>query len=289
MRACPRSVSSNGVPIAFTDELFRPLPDSTGLLGSPEALRQRFREDGVLLLRGVLDRAAVLDLRAAYLSTIPDVMLKPGTTPVEGVFSGRVPPDLPPHGVEGHPAHTFVRTPVFERFVGRPDLAELAETLLGGPVTRLRRSILRHFHAGSHRASRAHTDYAYMDRGTEQVVTMWIPVGDCPLESGPLVYLEDSQGLDPARLEPLRERRDRPGDLRPISHDLEWTASRLGRRWLWAEYEAGDVAVHGPHIVHASLDTMSEIMRVSVDIRFALLGEAVDDRWTRHWAGDDGA
>lgn len=289
MRTLPASVSSNGVPVPLTDELFRPLPDDTHLLGDPEELRRRFRERGVIRLRGVLDRSEVLALREAYLSSIPPGMLRPGTPPVEGLFSGVVPDDLPAHGVAGHPAHAFVRGDVFRRFVEHPVLRELAETLLGGPVQRLRRSVLRHFYAGSRRASRAHTDHAYMDRGTDQVVTAWVPVGDCPLETGPLVYLEDSQDIDPARLDALRERLDRPGDRRPLSHDLEWTARKLGRRWLWADFEAGDVTLHGPHIVHASLDTTTERMRVSVDVRFVRLGDKVDDRWGKDWAGDDGA
>lgn len=289
MRTLPPSVSSNGVPIPLTDDLFHPLPDSSGLLAEPEALRRRFREQGVVRLRGVLDRSAVLALRAAYLSTLPGEMLRPGSAPVQGLFSGVVPDGLPAHGVAGHPAHAFVRGGVFRRFVDQPALSGLAESLLGVPAARLRRSVLRHFYAGSGRASRAHTDHAYLDRGTEQVVTVWIPVGDCPLETGPLVYLENSQSVDPDRLEALRERLDRPDDRRPISHDLEWTARGLGRRWLWADFAAGDVAVHGPHIVHASLDTVSAAMRVSVDVRFVPLGEAVDDRWREDWSGDDGA
>ena len=289
MRALPASLSSNGVPVPLTDELFHPLPDSTELLADPEALRHRFRDQGVVRLRGVLDRSAVLALRAAYLSTIPREMLRPGSTPVEGLFSGVIPDDLPAHGVAGHPAHTFVRAGVFRRFVDQPALSRLAETLLGVPVVRLRRSVLRHFYAGSARASRAHTDHAYMDRGTDQVLTVWIPIGDCPLETGPLIYLENSQTADPGRLEALRTRLDRPDDRRPISHDLEWTARGLARRWLWADFKAGDVAVHGPRTVHASLDTLSTAMRVSVDVRFVRLGEAVDDRWRKDWSGDDGA
>jgi hypothetical protein len=281
--------SSNGVTVPFTDALFTPMPDSTPLLDQPDALRRRFHADGALLLRGVLDRSAVLALRAAYLSTLPDGMLAAGSTPEEGLFSGRVPDGMPAHGTDGHPAHAFVRRPDFAAFLGSPALARLAETLLDGAAARLRRSILRHFHAGSGRASRAHTDYTYMDQGGEQVLTMWVPVGDCPLETGPIVYLQDSQSVAPERLDVLRGRLDRPGDRRPISHDLQSTARELDRRWMWADYRAGDIAVHGPHVVHATLDTRSAAMRVSVDVRFLRVGEAVDARWTKDWAGDDGA
>lgn len=289
MRTTPATASSNGVPIPFTEELFRPLPDSTDLLDDPQELRRRFREQGVVRLRGVLDRSAVLAVREAYLATLPPGMLRPGSRTMDGLFSGVVPDGLPEHGVPGHPAHAFVRGDVFRRFVEQPALHRLAETLLGAPALRLRRTVLRHFYAGSNRASRAHTDHAYLDRGTDEVVTAWVPIGDCPLETGPIVYLEDSQNVDPGRLEELRERLDRPHDRRPLSHDLEWTARVLGRRWLWADFEAGDVALHGSHIVHASLDTVTEAMRVSVDMRFVRRGDKVDDRWRKDWSGDDGA
>ena len=65
-------------------------------------------------------------------------------------------------------------------------------------------------------------------------------------------------------------------------------AGELGRRWLWADYQAGDVTIHSPHIVHASLDTTTDVMRLSADLRFLRRGEPADDRWLQAWAGDDG-
>ncbi|MDA8368706.1 MAG: phytanoyl-CoA dioxygenase family protein [Nocardiopsaceae bacterium] len=280
---------SNGVAISVDERHFAPLPDSTDLLGDPRALRRRFQEAGVVRLRGVLSPSTVIGLRRSYLSTLPPGMIMPGTPLEEGVFSGHIPDRLPAHGVAGHPAHTFVRSAEFTSFIGDPALTRLAETLLGGAARLLPRRILRHFYAGSDRASRAHTDYAYMDQGTENAVTMWIPIGDCPFECGGLVYLENSHTVTQERLDTVRERSDRPGDSRPLSHDLGWTARTLGLRWLWADYRAGDVVVHSPHVVHASLDSWSKRMRVSADVRFVRDGEAVDSRWTKQWSGDDGA
>ncbi len=288
MTAC-RVLSSNGVPIPFYNDLFSPLQDSSSMLSDPVALRRRFQEEGYVYLRGALDRQSVMDLRSAYLSTFPSEMLKPGTSPADGIFSGRVPTGLPPHGMRGHPAYGFVRSPVFERFLSQPKLAQLAEVLLGGPPMRLRRSILRHFYQGSQRSSRAHVDAAYMDEGSLEVVTIWIPVGDCPLDTGGLIYLKDSHRMAPSDLAPARSHSDRPFDDRPISHDLEWTARSLKSRWLWADYSAGDICIHDPRIVHASLDTTTGSMRVSVDVRFALRGITTDRRWARPWSGDDGA
>jgi hypothetical protein len=296
----PATVTSNSVAIPFHPDVFVPLPDSTALLsatgnargedgGEGAALRRRLSEDGVVYLRDVLDQGEVRRLRETYFAAFPPGYLRPGTPPAAGLFSGDPTAVTMQHGMPGHPAHAFVRSEAFLRFVAQPRLEELARTLLGTEAVRLPRAVLRHFDRLSGRSSRAHTDYAYMDRGTAAVITMWVPIGDCPVESGGLVYLEGSHREPPDRLAGLRAVTDRPGDDRPISHDLGWVAHRLKRRWLWADYRTGDVAIHGPHIVHASLDTATEAMRMSVDVRFAAAGGCLDDRWLRPWSADDGA
>jgi len=77
------------------------------------------------------------------------------------------------------------------------------------------------------------------------------------------VYLEGTHRTERASFDPLRLVTDRPSDTRSISHDLAWVAERLGRRSLWADYRAGDVTAHSPHLVHASLHTTSDAMRLS--------------------------
>ncbi|MFH8607254.1 phytanoyl-CoA dioxygenase family protein [Streptomyces sp. NPDC018029] len=285
------NLSSNGVPIPCTPELFGPLRPSADLLAprDPGALRERLHTDGYLYLPGLLDRAEVLRLRGAYFSLFPPGLLAPGTGAEDGVFSGQVPEGVPEYGVAGHPAYAFVRSPHFDRFVADPILSTLAAQLLGADAEMLPRRILRHFHRGTRRASRAHVDFDYMDEGSPCVVTFWIPVGDCPPRTGALVYLEGSHRLPPEEYAPLRDITDRPGDRRQICHDLELTARTLGRRWLCADFAAGDVMVHLPRIIHASLDTTTDAMRLSVDTRFVRSGDTPDPRWLRPWSADDGA
>ena len=58
-----------------------------------------------------------------------------------------------------------------------------------------RRKIIRHVRpgeAGVGIATQAHDDLLYLREGSEQVLSMWIPLGDCPIERGGLVYLEGS-------------------------------------------------------------------------------------------------
>jgi ectoine hydroxylase-related dioxygenase (phytanoyl-CoA dioxygenase family) len=189
---------SNGVPVDFDDRHFAPMRDSTTLLGQPGPLRDRFEDEGYLLLRGILEPELVRSVRADYFAAFPPEYFKPGTTPAQGVYSGHTLPSMPPHGVPGHPAHAFVRSATFAAFAGQQRLADLAAVILDHPVFRLRRTPLRHFDSGSGLASRAHTDQAYLSetvRGAD-TMTIWIPFGDCPIESGSVVYLSGSHRLD---------------------------------------------------------------------------------------------
>jgi hypothetical protein len=285
----PVAVRSNSVPVPFDPQTFAPLPDSRELLGDPAAMRARFDRDGVLYLRGLLDPERVRRLRGEYFGMFPEGYLRPGTAPVDGILADE-PCATPAYGRRGHPAYDLARSDSLREFVDQPALRDLAALLMAAEtVVRLPRVIPRHFDHRSGRSSRAHIDHTYMDRGDGRVVTTWVPVGDSPLESGGLVYLEGSHRIPYADLDALRSVTDRPEDRRPLSHDLGWVARQLGRRWLWADYRAGDVAVHGPRIVHAALDNTTPAMRMSIDARFAAGDARLDDRWLRPWSADDGA
>jgi hypothetical protein len=282
------AITSNGRPLRSGPSYLVPAQDSTPLLEHPAALRRRYGDDGFVWVRGVVPAARVWRLRGQYFSRFPPGYLAPGSSPEEGRFSGRRPAGLPAHGVKGHPAYDFVRSPEFAGLVAADPLRRLAEELLEAPAVLLPRQILRHFDSGRPGASRAHADHSYLDRGTDRVVTIWIPLGDCPLPAGGLIYQAGSHRLPAERLDPLRRRTDRPHDSRPLSHDLSWVADELQTPWSWVDYGAGDVAVHGPRTIHASLDNSTEYMRASVDIRFVAEGEEPDPRWLVPWVGDDG-
>lgn len=257
---------------------------------APDAcLRDRLACEGYVLLRDVVPSDAIAAVRKAYFSLFDPAILRDGD-PDGARFSGTLPPGLPSHGLPGHPAHGFVRTALFQQFADLPVFRTLAQRLLAGPVARLNRTPLRHFIPGHSRASRAHVDRSYLDCPSDASITFWVPLADCPIETGGLTYLERSHALDglPARLKPMAPT-DRPDDDRPLTHDLRWLADQTGRRWLVTDFAAGDLVVHTPDIIHASLDNCSDRMRLSTDLRFVRAPLAqVDRRWDQPWAADDG-
>lgn len=278
---------SNLAEIPFDDRYFGPLAATPWRDLSPHQLRQIYFHQGWLLLKGYLDRAEILNIRRQYLTRFPPSLFRPGTRIEDGVFSGAVPPDLPAHGVPGHPAHEFVRCAAFAAFVNSQPLHRAAEWLLGRSAVRLKRTPLRHFMRGQKSASRAHVDFSYLDAGSSDLVTLWVPVGDCPLRAGGLIYLEDSQSIALGALSSVLAS-DRPYDRRPLTHELRRLADVTGRRWLWTNYEAGDLVIHSPFTIHASVNSEVDTMRVSIDIRYSPCDAPSDPRWAADWSAVDG-
>jgi hypothetical protein len=239
-------------------------------------------------LRDALPVQTVLDIRAAYLGQFAPGFCK-GDDLRRGAFTGKLPEGLPKHGFSGHPAHAFVRSDTFRAFADLPVFRQIAETVFGAPAERIRRTPLRHFLPGRTAASRAHMDGTYIDGVVTDNVTIWVPLGDSPLISGGLLYLEGSH-TDATIEDRVRSAAptDRANDKRPLSHDLKWVADRASRRWLWSDYRAGDVVVHSPTIIHASTDPGdTDYMRISTDLRFRRSDSPADPRWAEDWAADD--
>ncbi len=264
------TVTSNGAPIPFTPRYFGALRETDLNVVDDAELRARYAADGYVLLRNFLPAADVNTLRDAYLAK----------------FGGK--PVTASHGTKGHPAYDFVRETAFRAFVEQPTFQTLAERLTGKAAAPIRRTPLRHFVPGVPVASRAHIDGTYIDGTPTEVVTVWTPLGDCAHRGGSLMYLEGSHtDADLERKVRPGAPLDRTSDVRPITHDLKWLADLTNRRWLAADFAAGDVVVHSPAIIHATLDATTGV-RVSADIRFRRQDGPKDPRWDNDWSADDG-
>jgi hypothetical protein len=276
-------LGSNSSEIPFSDRYFAKLEATVDV--STASLRDSLREKGYVYLPRYIDSEMVLALRAAYFAQFPRSLFKVGSRLVDGYFSGQYPSELAAYGTEGHPAFAFVRSEPFRTFVSNPRLHQLAETFLETTVIRVRRTPLRHFIRGREVATRAHIDFSYLDYGSKDGATFWIPIGECPVLAGGPIYLEGSEGLD---LGSLNLPTDRPEDSRSLTHDLRYLSDITGRRWLWADFVAGDLVVHSPFIIHASVNVHIDLMRLSTDVRFRSTDAKIDPRWENDWRADDG-
>lgn len=262
-----------------------PVPDA--IRGDKDALWGRLRRDGYLFLPQQLDPEVVNEFREYYFTAMADTgIVAPGSDPAVGV------------GAQGEIDRAKIRSALFENIVpgeryaaltGHPDVRGWFEWFLGEDVHLHKRKIIRHIRPGESgigTATQAHYDLVYLREGSERVLSMWIPLGDCPAEQGGLAYLEGSHHWA------LADERER-GDKRPaasITADLPGLADKHDARWLLANYRAGDVMVHSSYVVHASTDNVDPLdrIRLSTDIRYQRASEPIDWRWQEHWSDDDG-
>lgn len=146
----------------------------------------------------------------------------------------------------------------------------------------LQRTMLRAFVPDSE-LTPVHYDQMYLRAGPPTSLTAWVPIGDVSLEGGGLMYLERSTDIgrktegdfaknagnltDEERVSAFNKNMSDGGFL---SRDTVAYGKGARRKWLVAEYEAGDVIFHSPYMVHASCknkDPDSKI-RLATDLRF---------------------
>ena len=194
-------LTSNGYVLSEAPQRWGPLtavPDEEQ--GSRQLLLDRLSEQGYLYLPGFLDPRTVAGFRRHYFATLAGTgLIAAGTDPEDGVA-----------GAADEVDQAALRTRLFRQIVPSPEYRGFCEQarikdwfawLLDDEVYLHRRKIIRHTRPDEHRdpqrlgvgsATQAHYDLLYLREGSDQVLSMWIPLGDCPRELGGLIYLEGS-------------------------------------------------------------------------------------------------
>ncbi|MBX5239297.1 phytanoyl-CoA dioxygenase family protein [Rhizobium sp. NLR22b] len=264
-----------------------------------EAIRHGYEEHGYVWLKGLLPRAEVIDFRRWVFTHLAEAgLLAPGYDLALGVAAvGDVDWNL-----ANRRLMSIVRSAAYEGFCAQPRLVHFMDIFLQGISYLHKRKLMRYVQPGTAVATPAHYDLVYLRGGTSRLVTAWIPIGDTPAEMGGLVYLEGSHALG-RRME--AEFQAKSGDLSPeerisaynshmaeggwISKDLPDMAHRFNTRWLAADYEAGDVVLHSPYMIHAATtnEGRARRLRLSTDIRYQNVDDEIDVRWDNHWSLGD--
>ncbi|CAG9952616.1 unnamed protein product [Clonostachys rosea f. rosea IK726] len=276
-----------------------------------EELRRRYWQDGVLWVKGLLDPVMINEFRAKYLSMVNEgtEMLKPGTDPVEGIFSGedwrnyllpgavRVAAGLPDEGpfvenaIRSHHCQEYLD---FKDKVGRRIEPFVGKMLQFSEPWCLPRSLLRCAVPGGE-TTPVHYDQIFLRAGPPTSITAWVPIGDVEVEGGGLIYLDRAHEIGVNYEQDFSKRNADLSDEERISAFnrnmekggwLDKNASRFGEQWSrgWqvGEYEAGDVVFHTPYTIHAGAKNQSPSgrIRVSTDLRFVDKSKTYDERWT---------
>jgi hypothetical protein len=250
------------------------------------ALRERMSEDGYLFLRGYLDRAEVLAARRHVLEQLS----------AEGQLDTLAPlmEGVPKQGTKlfFQPELAQKNNPPLQQLLYDPQgrLMQFFSSFLGGQVRHFDFTWLRCISPGP--GTPSHCDIVYMGRGTRNLYTAWVPLGDVDFMMGGLMILEGSHKHK--GLKNTYGKRDvdtycsnKPDDPDRTANGLNgWLSDNpnkirqsLGGRWLTSEYETGDVVIFCMDIVHGGMDNRSQRLRISSDSRYQLASEPADDRW----------
>lgn len=280
------ALSSKGHELDMSPGSFGELLRSDDILYNTSALQERFAQEGYLYIPGFFDRERIQSARTELLNRIGIYGgLDPACPQEEAIPSGKL--SVPRGGLLTQ--NESLRNVVFSQ-----RLMDFYARFLGGDS--------RHYDhiwtrvIGPGQGTSPHCDLVYMGRGTQNVMTAWIPYGDVSLELGGLMILEKSH-LQQARLRKYLEldvdaycvnrsqARHNPGHLTTNPVTLR---EKLGGRWLSTAFQMGDLLTFGMKTVHGSLDNGARSYRLSTDTRYQLANEPIDERWvgpdTEEWA-----
>ncbi|MEO6848014.1 MAG: phytanoyl-CoA dioxygenase family protein [Chthoniobacterales bacterium] len=304
------NLHSRGHLLDVSENAFGTLEDSSALLGDVAALRERMQEDGYLFIRGYHNRDEVIKARKVLTDRLAeDGFLDSSEPSLEAVIAPKLkimnsksafrPPtedeDGKPVSIKAYNADDLTKSnaPLRDLFYGERQLG-FFEKFLGGAIRHYNYIWFRVVSPGMGTAP--HCDWVYMSRGTSNLFTSWIPIGDTPMSVGGLMILENSHRKAEKIANYLNRDVDtyctNRGNAKAIESGekmYEWDGllsknpvtlrEKLGGRWLTADFEAGDILIFTMRTVHASLDNNSNRIRLSGDSRYQLASEPADERY----------
>jgi len=219
-------------------------------------LRRRMDADGYLFLPGLLPREVVAGLRRQFQAIAAAAgWLRAGTAPDDSVA------DPNAACVDPEPAYVAVlkqyyRLEALHAIGHHPAVLGLLERMLGEPVLPHPRLVLRNvFPQRPDYTTPAHQDFPHI-QGTPETFSVWLPLGDCPVERGGLTIAEGTQhdGVVPFRVS------TGAGGMEAVDP--------YEGRWVAGDFAEGDVIVFHSLTVHKALPNLSDRLRQSVDNRY---------------------
>lgn len=248
------------------------LREATDLQDDVPALRQRMAEDSYLLLRGLHDPEKVRAARRSILEKLDANGQIDRAHPLEEGWA--------PEGGRGAflgGSKEVTRSRPFLDLVESPEVMGFFARFFEADVLTYDYKWLRVVGPGSFTG--AHYDIVYMGRGTQNLYTVWTPLGDVPLEAGPLAILAGSHRFERIRETYGKMDVDRDHVTGWFSSDPVETVDTFGGQWQTGEFRVGDVLIFGMFTMHASINNRTPRYRLSCDTRYQRASDPVDERW----------
>lgn len=244
-----------------------PFKISNDIFTDADALRARIDNEGYLFFKGKGPKDKLLAARRDVTALLARAGWIDKADPMAGRWSGAGP------FTEGEQAYMdvyreVVNAPSFLAVPQDEAFLSLMNRILGGEAMCHRLRIGRiTFPNNTTQTTAAHQDFHYI-RGTPATYTVWQPLGDCPLDLGPLSVLPNShaQGF-------IEHREDR--SKKYASMGLE-DSQIPGDDWRVNDFELGDFVMFHSYTIHKAMPNLTkDKLRLSTDNRYQKKGEAI--------------
>ncbi|CAN5470551.1 phytanoyl-CoA dioxygenase family protein [soil metagenome] len=284
------NLRAGGIDLDTSPEAFGFLRESREIVDDVDALRQRMELDGYLYIPGFFDREDVREVRLKICEVLANEGLLNPSFPIESaIASESVEVAFRPDIVTKGPPRASL-----EKLIYGDRIMAFYAAFLGGESTHFDFTWLRAVSPG--KGTYPHCDVVFMGRGTKNLYTAWVPLGDVPLSVGGLILVEGSHNNEAIRsgyctfdVDTVCENKpDRPRPMEEAGHghfgalgkDIRAIREGIGARLLTArEFRMGDLLTFSIYTVHGSLDNGSNQIRLSSDSRYQLASDPIDERW----------
>jgi len=226
-----------------------PLTDSTSLIGNPEALKQRYEDEGVLFMRGVMDPELIGWAHQKYREALAaEELIDPA---IEApVWTGRKTDTWRPCDAIG--------TTVWHEVVKQPELNSILRTVFETepvwiPIAAHRSALPtgpleedQDIFAGRHQD-------CFYNEGMLFTIC-WMPIRDVKIGNGSFAVAPGTH-------------------KRGVLHDTSLANNSIprdaipGDAWRSADFKVGDVLIFNYGIAHTALPNPSDEIRMSLDVR----------------------
>ena len=246
-----------------------PFRVSNDALDDPVELRRRMDDEGYLFLRKFQDPDKLWELRIQVLERLRAA--SNWFVPGSDLTDGRVDPAkacTEPDREYQDVYHEAYKLPAFHESAHTVEVVSLIGHLVRGPVFPHPHVIMRLWfpHYTKH-TTPFHQDFVHFQSNLE-LVTVWTPLGDCPLELGPLAVVEGSHKVG-----------------KVVDHHFSLGAGgqkvcNPDARGITRcnDFEPGDTLIFGCLMVHGALpNTTRDRLRISLDNRYMRLGLPISE------------
>ena len=248
---------------------------SNDCITDAEELHRRLDDDGYVFFRGLQNKDKTLELRRDITRVLYEAgWLVPDADPMLGIA------DVTKRVTEGDLSYQPVyykiqRLLSFHSIPHEREIMDVVERIMGRPSIPLPGKKARiWFPKFTEHTTPLHQDFVHY-QGSITTLTAWSPVGDCPMELGPLAVLPRSHKVK--RVLPHHFALGAGG----LIIDLEEQTPKypvLDAAWLSTNFEIGDTLFFPALTVHKAMPNVTEDrMRISLDNRYQAVGDRIAD------------